>query len=54
VSSITDESRAKVKKRSNQHAVLAQAIATLAYGTRCILRVEKIVDPGNLYTAPHL
>jgi histidinol dehydrogenase len=29
----------------------AQAIAALAYGTRCVPRVDKIVGPGNAYVA---
>ena len=29
----------------------AQAIAALAYGTKCIPRVDKIVGPGNAYVA---
>jgi histidinol dehydrogenase len=37
------------------HAILdaggAQAVAALAYGTRSVPRVDKIVGPGNLYVA---
>ena len=29
----------------------AQAVAALAYGTRCVPRVDKIVGPGNAYVA---
>jgi histidinol dehydrogenase len=29
----------------------AQAVATLAYGTKCVPRVDKIVGPGNAYVA---